>query len=143
MKRCLGTQQQYEELTETVEPAVEGSLLHDVLARFMAGHLHEKLTKYPPTELISQLDDIMTSVCDEYITGKKIAVTDFWPSQRRKLNLLLTPLAAAGACIPERMGTFCTGKNRMGFWAQRQRSVGAGGQRRKNLFERTYRPYRQ
>lgn len=82
-------QQQYEELTETVEPAVEGSLLHDVLARFMAGHLHEKLTKYPPTELISQLDDIMTSVCDEYITGKKIAVTDFWPSQRRKLNLLL------------------------------------------------------
>ena len=64
-------QQQYEELTETVEPAVEGSLLHDVLARFMAGHLHEKLTKYPPTELISQLDDIMTSVCDEYITGKK------------------------------------------------------------------------
>ena len=28
-------QQQYEELTETVEPAVEGSLLHDVLARFM------------------------------------------------------------------------------------------------------------
>ena len=82
-------QQQYEELTETVEPAVEGSLLHDVLARFMEGHLHEKLTKYPPTELISQLDDIMTSVCDEYITGKKIAVTDFWPSQRRKLNLLL------------------------------------------------------
>ena len=51
--------------------------------------MHEKLTKYPPTELISQLDDIMTSVCDEYITGKKIAVTDFWPSQRRKLNLLL------------------------------------------------------
>ena len=46
------------------------------LARFMEGHLHEKLTKYPPTELISQLDDIMTSVCDEYITGKKIAVTD-------------------------------------------------------------------
>lgn len=82
-------QQQYEELTETVEPAVEGSLLHDVLARFMAEHLHEKLAKYPPTELISQLDDIMTSVCDEYITGKKIAVTDFWPSQRRKLNLLL------------------------------------------------------
>ena len=109
-------QQQYEELTETVEPAVEGSLLHDVLARFMAGHLHEKLTKYPPTELISQLDDIMTSVCDEYITGKKIAVTDFWPSQRRKLNLHAAPLAARAACIPGKNGTFCTGKNRMGFW---------------------------
>lgn len=136
-------QQQYEELTETVEPAVEGSLLHDVLARFMAEHLHEKLAKYPPTELISQLDDIMTSVCDEYITGKKIAVTDFWPSQRRKLNLLLRRWLQRELVYQKEWEPFCTGKNRMGFWAQRQCSVGAGGQRRKNLFERTYRPYRQ
>ncbi|MCD8359327.1 MAG: exodeoxyribonuclease V subunit gamma [Acidaminococcaceae bacterium] len=82
-------QQQYEELTETVEPTVEGNLLHDVLARFMALHLQEKLTKYPQKQLVSQLDDIMTSVCEEYIENNKIAVTDFWPSQRRRLNLLL------------------------------------------------------
>lgn len=82
-------QQQYEELTETVEPTVEGSLLHDVLSRFIAAHLHEKLARYPLVELTSQLDDIMTSVCEEYIAGKKIAVTDFWLSQRRRLNLLL------------------------------------------------------
>lgn len=82
-------QQQYEELTETVEPTVEGNLLHDVLARFLGAHLQEKLTKYPQAELLHQLDDIMTSVCEEYIAKNAIAVTDFWPSQQRRLTLLL------------------------------------------------------
>lgn len=82
-------QQQYEELTETVEPTVEGNLLHDVLARFLGAHLQEKLTKYPQAELLHQLDDIMTSVCEEYIAKNAIAVTDFWPSQQRQLTLLL------------------------------------------------------
>ncbi|WP_337366042.1 PD-(D/E)XK nuclease family protein [Phascolarctobacterium sp.] len=82
-------QQQYEELTETVEPTVEGNLLHDVLARFLGEHLQEKLTKYPQTELLHQLDDIMTSVCEEYIAKNAIAVTDFWPSQQRRLTLVL------------------------------------------------------
>ena len=99
-------QQQYEELTETVEPAVEGSLLHDVLARFMAGHLHEKLTKYPPTELISQLDDIMTSVCDEYITGKKDCRYRFLAFAASEAEFAAAPLAAAGACIPEKWEPF-------------------------------------
>lgn len=82
-------QQQYEELTETVEPTVEGNLLHDVLSRFLANHLREKLTKYSKSELLHQLDDIMTSVCEKYISAGKIAVTDFWPSQQRYLRLLL------------------------------------------------------
>ncbi len=116
-KLCLENSSNMKNLQKRWSLLCEGSLLHDVLARFMAGHLHEKLTKYPPTELISQLDDIMMSVCDEYITGKKIAVTDFWPSQRRKLNLLLRRWLQRELVIPEKMGTFCTGKNRMGFWA--------------------------
>ena len=82
-------QQQYAELTETVEPTVEGSLLHDVLARFLAAHLQEKLAKYAVPELVQQLDTIMTEVCTEYIEAGKLAATDFWPSQQRRLTLLL------------------------------------------------------
>lgn len=82
-------QQQYAEMTENMEVTNEGNLLHDVLARFLAEHLHEKLTKYQLKELLHQLDNTMTSVCDEYISGGEIVVTDFWPSQRRRLSLLL------------------------------------------------------
>ena len=66
--------------------------------------MHEKLTKYPPTELISQLDDIMTSVCDEYITGEKDCRYRFLAFAASEAEFAAAPLAAAGACIPGKNG---------------------------------------
>lgn len=83
------SQDKFEEKTEVVEPVLEGNILHDVLAKFMTLHLNRKLCTIPKSELEAQIDDIMTSVCKEYINSSQLIVTDFWPSQKRSLSLIL------------------------------------------------------
>ncbi len=79
-----------EEKSENLEPADEGSLLHEVLARFVGRHLHEKLGKYAPEllqqELLADFDAVFAAYAEKHAAGSNV----FWQSEARRMkNLLL------------------------------------------------------
>ena len=79
-----------DEKSENIEPADEGSLLHEVLAKFVGRHLREKLCKHDfallQKELLADFDAVFTVYAEQH--GAKDNV--FWQSEvRRMKNLLL------------------------------------------------------
>lgn len=85
----LWQQQSAAEKEETLEPADEGSLLHEVLAEFMSRHLHEKLTRYP----IEQLEDELLAVFEQRLQRcmEKVQAQDnvLWQADRERLRTTL------------------------------------------------------
>ena len=78
------------EKSENIEPADEGSLLHEVLAKFIGRHLHEKLCRYEQSlleqELLADFDAVFIACAEQ----KGMASNVIWQSEvQRMKNLLL------------------------------------------------------
>lgn len=92
--RFLGEQlwqkENFDEKSETFEPADEGSLLHEVLAAFIGGHLREKLTKYPLPELKAELESIFAQKIAKYAERNNSTNNVLWQADTQRLKNILS-----------------------------------------------------
>lgn len=82
-------EQLFVEKEDALQPADEGSLLHMVLARFVGGHLHEKITQQPLDELMEELELVFADVCQEFEASRKIVSSKLWTAEQPRLLRLL------------------------------------------------------
>ncbi len=82
--------EEFAEMAEEVQPADEGSLLHDVLAAFIGNHLQEKLTKYPIADLREELLHIFAETSARYIEEGSIVNPTLWQAEEPRLSRLLS-----------------------------------------------------
>lgn len=91
--RFLGEQlwqeESFDEKAETFEPADEGSLLHEVLADFIGKHLHEKLNKYPLSELEMELESIFAQKMAKYAEKNHSTSNVLWQADTHRLKSTL------------------------------------------------------
>lgn len=77
------------EKSETLEPADEGSLLHNVLARFTGRHLNEKLSRFPLAQLQEELAADFAALFEACAEQQSAASNVFWQADRQRLLKLL------------------------------------------------------
>ena len=82
-------QQQFVAKEDEVEPADEGSLLHEVMARFMKSHLGAKLCAEELSALQEELSVTFTGVCEEFVQEKRIVSNALWEAEKPRLLHLL------------------------------------------------------
>lgn len=85
----LWHQQQFAPKDDSVQPADEGSFLHEVLARFVGDHLQEKLDQYTFEELNEELELAFEDVFQEYTDQSKIVDSNMWRAEKPRLWRLL------------------------------------------------------
>ena len=82
-------QEEFMALADEVQPADEGSLLHEVLARFLAPRLHEKLCAEAFAELQDELELTFADVCEEFIHDGRVVESVLWQAEKPRLLTLL------------------------------------------------------
>ena len=85
----LWRQQQFAPKDDAVQPADEGSFLHEVLARFVGDHLQEKLEQYTLDELNEELELAFADVFQEYTDQGRIVDSNLWQAEKPRLWRLL------------------------------------------------------
>lgn len=76
--------------SEDVEPNTEGSLLHEVLAKFMEIYQSDSLRNYELALLADELEATFEDVCLSYVQAGAIVENVFWQVEKPRLwNLLL------------------------------------------------------
>ncbi len=74
---------------DLLQPADEGSFLHAVLARFVGGHLQEKLTQYTLSELDDELELAFEDAFKEYEDSAQCVDASMWQAEKPRLWRLL------------------------------------------------------
>ncbi len=82
-------QQEFAPAEEGLQPADEGSLLHDVLAKFIGRHLQEKISAHPLNALTEELQQDFADVSAEYLEQGRIVSTLLWQAEQPRLERLL------------------------------------------------------
>lgn len=82
-------QQQFAAKEDEVEPAEEGSLLHEVLARFLKPRLGSKLCEEALETLREELKLTFADVCEDFVQRGKIVESDLWQAEKPRLAALL------------------------------------------------------
>lgn len=77
------------EKEDAVQPADEGSLLHNVLARFVGEHLREKLTQQPLAALMDELELCFAEECHSMEQKGQIVSSSLWKAEQPRLWRLL------------------------------------------------------
>lgn len=74
------------EKAETVEPADEGSMIHEILALFMRRHLREKLVKYPFAELEAELFAVCEEMVVKYAEKTQSSNNVLWQADKERIK---------------------------------------------------------
>lgn len=74
---------------DAVQPADEGTLLHNVLARFVGEHLQEKLTQQPLADLMEELELCFAEECHSLEQKGQIVSSSLWEAEQPRLWRLL------------------------------------------------------
>ena len=82
-------QQQFVPKEDDVEPADEGSLLHEVMARFMKPYLGTKLCTEELSALQEELSLTFADVCEEFVQAGRIVSNALWEAEKPRLLRLL------------------------------------------------------
>ena len=82
-------QQQFVAKEDEVEPADEGSLLHEVMARFMRPHLGVKLCEAELAVLSAELEQSFNETCADFVSNGRIVENVLWEAERPRLLRLL------------------------------------------------------
>lgn len=82
-------QQQFAAKQDEVEPADEGSLLHEVMARFMKPYLGSKLCDKELSELRKELEQQFNEVSEEFVANKRVVANALWEAEQPRLLKLL------------------------------------------------------
>lgn len=77
------------EKDDAVQPADEGTLLHNVLARFVGEHLQEKLTQQPLAALMDELELCFAEECHSMEQRGQIVSSSLWEAEQPRLWRLL------------------------------------------------------
>lgn len=82
-------QQQFVAKEDEVEPADEGSLLHEVMSRFMKPRLGRKLCDEEPDVLAAALAQCFAEVCADFVHNGRIVESVLWEAEKPRLLRLL------------------------------------------------------
>ena len=82
-------QQQFAAKEDEVEPADEGSLLHEVMARFFAPRLGKSLCAEELAALRAELEQTFDAVCAEFVAQDRIVDNALWQAEQPRLLQLL------------------------------------------------------
>lgn len=77
------------EKEDAVQPADEGTLLHNVLASFVGEHLQEKLTQQPLADLMEELELCFAEECHRLEQQGQIVSSSLWEAEQPRLWRLL------------------------------------------------------